>query len=338
MNASEPGPLETIRRVGEEARSELRGAVTAEPLAKAKSSIFGKTGSPPKLMGLLASPAKDQKREVGQAINVLKIELEALLAEQSALLGPATLASLGEDISLPGVGGRVGRLHPLTRMERRVVQVLGSLGFEPTEGPEIEDEFHNFVALNIPADHPARDESDNFYLSGVPYLLRSQTSTVQIRTMRDRSRKPPYRVCAPGRVFRPDEVDATHFYMFHQVEGLAIDRHLSMADLKATLISLFQSLLGEGIELRLRPSFFPFTEPSAEIDVRMPGRGWMEVGGSGMVDPAVLAAVGLDPEEWSGFAFGLGLERLAMRRFGVKDIRLFTENDLRFLQQMEGAS
>lgn len=336
MSGAEQDPLETIRTVGAAARTELDSSASAEALARAKASVLGKSGKLASLMPLLAAAPKERKREIGQALNLLKVELESLYEAKSAALPAGPKPTAGEDITLPGTGRRLGRLHPLARMERRVVQVLASLGFEPTEGPEIEDEFHNFTALNISADHPARDEADNFYLAGVPYLLRSQTSTVQVRTMEQR--RPPFRVTAPGRVFRPDEVDATHFYMFHQVEGLAVERKLSMADLKSVLMSLFRSLLGDGIGLRLRPSFFPFTEPSAEIDVFVPGRGWMEVGGCGMVDPAVLSAVGVDPEEWSGFAFGLGLERLAMRRYGVRDIRLFTENDLRFLQRMESAT
>ncbi len=206
-----------------------------------------------------------------------------------------------------------------------------TLGFEETEGPEIEDEFHNFVALNIPAGHPARDEKDNFYVDE-GRLLRTQTSTVQIRTLE--TRPLPLRIVALGRVYRPDTVDATHHYMFHQIEGLAVDKGLTLADLKATLLEFMRALYGPEVGIRLRPSFFPFTEPSAEIDVEFPGRGFVEIGGSGMVDPNVFEAVGVDPEVWSGFAFGLGIERLAMRRFGVPDIRRFTECDARFLRQL----
>lgn len=215
------------------------------------------------------------------------------------------------------------------------------MGFEVVEGPEIEDEFHNFNALNIPPNHPARSEADNFYLSD-DLLLRSQTSTVQIRMME--TRKPPLRIIAPGRVYRPDTVDASHHYMFHQLEGLAVDRGLTMKDLKTTLVLFFSGLFGEDVEIRLRPNFFPFTEPSAEVDVACTfckgegcstcqNKGWIEMGGCGMVDPNVFAAVGIDPEEYTGFAFGLGIERLAMRRYGIPDIRLLTENDVRFLKQ-----
>jgi phenylalanyl-tRNA synthetase alpha chain len=220
------------------------------------------------------------------------------------------------------------------------------MGFDVATGPEVEDEFHNFIALNIPESHPARDPLDNFYIdvpkAGAPSghgggalrMLRSQTSTIQIRVMEKTA--PPIRVVAMGRVYRPDEHDATHYSMFHQVEGLYVDKDVSMSDLKTTLIQFVRAYFGEDAEIRLRPSFFPFTEPSAEIDVKMTIRGqtrWVEIGGCGMVDPAVFEAVGYDPEVWTGFAFGLGIERLAMRKYGIQDIRLLFENDVRFLKQ-----
>lgn len=322
--------LAAVEAAGEECRQSLRVATSAQEVAAARATTLNKRL--PALMELLKSAPREAKPALGAALNALKQELLALADARSAELGTARAASVQQDVTLPAAQLSRGALHPLIQTERRVVQVLHSLGFSVTDGPEVEDHFHNFEALNIPATHPARDPSDNFFLQGVPWLLRSQTSTVQIRTME--SRQPPLRVCAPGRVFRPDEVDATHHFMFHQVEGLAVDEGLSMADLKGTLLLLFQGLFGADIELRLRPSFFPFTEPSAEVDVRMPGRGWVETGGCGMVDPAVFAAVGIDPERWSGFAFGLGLERLAMRHFLIPDIRHFTENDVRFLRQL----
>ena len=219
-----------------------------------------------------------------------------------------------------------------------ILDVFGRMGFEVAHGPEVEDEWHNFNALNIPADHPARDPVDNFYMGGseddVTRLLRTQTSTVQIRTME--AHKPPLRIVAAGRVYRPDTHDATHYSMFHQVEGLCIDEGVSMVDLKTSLMQFARAMFGPEAEARMRPSFFPFTEPSAEVDMKITVKGktqWMEIGGCGMVDPAVLEAVGIDPERYTGFAFGLGVERIAMRRYGIADIRWMYENDARFLDQ-----
>jgi phenylalanyl-tRNA synthetase alpha chain len=230
------------------------------------------------------------------------------------------------------------------------VEVFGRMGFQVATGPELEDDEHNFVKLNIPADHPARDPIDNFYVddpakAARPRMLRSQTSTVQIRVMEEMVRRgggrlpEPIRVIAPGRVYRPDTVDATHSFMFHQIEGLAVDRGLTMADLKTTLLQFARAYFGPGADVRLRPSFFPFTEPSAELDMMIalrpgePAR-WIELGGCGMVDPAVFQACGIDPEEWTGFAFGFGIERIAMGKYGIPDIRLLFENDVRFLSQL----
>ena len=310
------------------AQDALRAADSTENLARARNAALARLGA---LMELLKSAPRDEKPRIGAALNAAKGALLAAASEREQELASGAQAP-SMDITLPGVAMQQGSLHPLSQMERRVVEALRHLGFSVADGPEVEDEFHNLIALNIPEDHPARDPADNFYLAGVPWLLRSQTSTVQIRTMQ--GGQPPFRVCAPGRVFRPDEVDATHHWMFHQVEGLAVDEGLSMADLKGTLLLFFRTLFGNDVELRLRASFFPFTEPSAEVDVFFPGRGWVEMGGCGMVDPAVFAAVGLDSTRWSGFAFGLGLERLAMRHFGVPDIRHFTDNDVRFLRQV----
>ncbi len=237
------------------------------------------------------------------------------------------------DPTLPAAPPRLGRRHPITQTIGELVDIMGRLGFSLEEGPEIEDERHNFDALNIPSDHPARDPLDNFYLSGsggVLRLLRSQTSTVQIRVME--RRQPPVRIIALGRVYRPDTADPTHYPMFHQMEGLMVDQGVTMADLKRTLSLFADSYLGTDVDVRFRPSFFPFTEPSVEVDFFWNGR-WMEFGGAGMVDPNVLRAVGYDPDVVSGFAFGLGVERLCMRRFGVTDIRDLYTNDVRFLRQ-----
>ena len=252
------------------------------------------------------------------------------------LKSQAQKAASDFDVTLPGERPRIGQLHPITRVITEFRELMGRFGFTVVDGPEIEDEHHNFEALNIPEDHPARDPLDNFYVAcaaataGGPVLLRSQTSTVQIRTME--TTKPPIRIVSLGRVYRPDTIDATHSCMFHQMEGLMVDRHVTMAQLK-TVLSLFaRSFLGPDVEIRFRPSFFPFTEPSVEVDMKW-GNTWMEIGGAGMIDPNVFAAVGYDPEEYTGFAFGLGIERFCMKHYSVDDIRRFYENDMRFLSQ-----
>ncbi len=325
-------PLNRVRAALAEGERAIAAAADASALAVVRSSLVGKTGTVTLLMDHLRSLSKEEKPRFGAEVNLVKRQIESLLAEREASVGKAAHVGPREDLTLPGIRPASGSLHPITRTIREVVRVFGTLGFEETDGPEIEDEFHNFVALNIPEHHPARDEADNFYVDARKLLLRSQTSTIQIRTME--TRQPPLRVVATGRVYRPDTVDATHHYMFHQIEGLALDEGLSMADLKTTLLAFVRTLYGEDVNVRLRPSFFPFTEPSAEIDVEFPGRGFVEIGGCGMVDPAVLAACGVDATRWSGFAFGLGIERLAMRRFAIPDIRRLTENDVRFLKQV----
>ncbi|MCA9322976.1 MAG: phenylalanine--tRNA ligase subunit alpha [Planctomycetes bacterium] len=334
--------MSDIETTKTEALAELASCGAATELEAWRVRWLGKKGPLTELMQVLKSLPADQKRDFGQSVNQLKTELT--LAHQTAKesLGSVPVKTARRtDISLPGQTGPVGGLHPITQMTQTMVECMRSLGFEVVEGPEIEDEFHNFTALNIPPSHPARSEGENFYLPG-GLLLRSQTSTVQVRVMENR--KPPFRVIAPGRVYRPDTVDASHHYMFHQIEGLAVERGLTMKDLKTTLILFFSGLFGQEVDIRLRPNFFPFTEPSAEVDVRCTfcegkgcstcqSKGWIEMGGCGMVDPNVLQAVGIDPEEYSGFAFGLGIERLTMRRFQIPDIRYLTENDVRFLRQ-----
>ena len=237
----------------------------------------------------------------------------------------------GFDVTLPGLRPRLGHRHPLTQTADELIDIFGRFGFAVARGPEVEDVRHNFDALNIPPVHPARDPLDNFYLAGGT-MLRSQTSTVQIRVME--SQPPPVRVIAIGRVYRPDTVDATHSFMFHQIEGLMVDKGVTMADLKTVLRLFARSYLGKDVKIRFRPSFFPFTEPSVEVDMLWHGGDrWVEMGGAGMVDPNVFRAVGYDPDEVTGFAFGLGIERLCMRRHGIDDIRLLYQNDARFLAQ-----
>jgi phenylalanyl-tRNA synthetase alpha chain len=305
----------------------------------------------------LGAVAKEDKPAAGKRLNDAKAAIDAAFEgaqQRLASSGTAKKAGPQFDPTLPGVPLRVGRLHPISQTIEELKEIMGRLGFSPADGPEIEDERHNFEALNIPPEHPARDPLENFYLAvarrqgtgdrgqetgtqnqepgtkNSPLLLRSQTSTVQIRVME--KQKPPVRIVSLGRVYRPDAADATHYPMFHQIEALLVDRHVTMADLKSVLRMFATSYLGEEVHIRFRPSFFPFTEPSVECDMHWHDR-WIEFGGAGMVDPNVLRAVGYDPEEVSGFAFGLGIERLCMRRHGITDIREFYKNDVRFLEQ-----
>ena len=290
-----------------------------------------------KLMGAVDSV---ERPAAGKRLNEVKARIEAAFAAAQGRLG----ASAGPhragpvtqfDPTLPGRQLRLGRLHPITQTVEELKGIMGRLGFSVADGPEIEDEWHNFEALNIPLEHPARDPLDNFYLSVAgatagTLLLRSQTSTVQIRVMEQTP--PPVRIISLGRVYRPDTSDATHYPMFHQMEGLLVDQQVTMADLKSVLRMFAASFLGSDVHIRFRPSFFPFTEPSVEADFSWNDQ-WVEFGGAGMVDPNVLQAVGYDPERVTGFAFGLGLERLCMRRHNITDIRALYRNDVRFLRQ-----
>lgn len=297
-----------------------------------------KNGRIRELQKLVGAASAEQKPAVGRRFNEVRTAVAAALeSRQESLQQLAAARAVSDfDVTLPGDRPRLGKLHPITQVMNEFRELMGRFGFTVVDGPELEDERHNFEALNIPEDHPARDPLDNFYLAcaeasaGRPLLLRSQTSTVQIRTME--TVQPPVRIVSLGRVYRPDTIDATHSCMFHQMEGLLVDRHVTMAQLKTVLSQFARSFLGPEVEIRFRPSFFPFTEPSVEVDMKW-GNSWMEIGGAGMVDPAVFAAVGYDPEQYSGFAFGLGIERFCMKHFGVDDIRRFYENDLRFLAQ-----
>ncbi len=281
-----------------------------------------------------------ERGPVGQAANTARRQVEAALDAREAILQAEELgAKLGAervDISLPGEPAPVGAHHLITQVRREVEDIFIGLGYRIADGPEIETAFNNFTALNTPEGHPARSDSDNFYIDGHPdRLLRSQTSPVQVRVMQ--AQEPPVYVIAPGAVYRRDDVDATHSPMFHQLEGLAIDEGLTMAHLKGTLLHFVRALLGQDREIRLIPHFFPFTEPSVDVSVSWTDRNgqptWLEIAGAGMVDPNVLTAVGYDPERWTGFAFGFGLDRIAMVRHGLPDLRLLFEGDLRFLEQ-----
>ncbi|MCA3004462.1 MAG: phenylalanine--tRNA ligase subunit alpha [Planctomycetaceae bacterium] len=354
------GVLET------EARAALEAAGDAAALEAWRIAYVGPKGQVKAAMAGVKDVAAAERPAFGARVNALSKALEeALAAKRSGLgLGAAGAAASGPlvDVTEPGrvSSEEVGRRHILLRVREELVEVFARMGFEVAEGPELEDDEHNFVKLNIPPGHPARDPIDNFYIddpakTAKPRMLRSQTSTVQVRVMEKAvaegggELKRPIRIIAPGRVYRPDTVDATHSFMFHQIEGLAIERiergadgrlcMLSMADLKSTLFNFARAYFGAEAEIRLRPTFFPFTEPSAELDLKIRLRPdqpvkWMELGGCGMVHPNVLRSCGVDPEQWGGFAFGFGIERLAMGKYGIPDIRMLFENDLRFLRQL----
>jgi phenylalanyl-tRNA synthetase alpha chain len=316
----------------EAAKKSALALIAEGKLDEAKSKHLGQKGDFKQLQALLGKLPAEQRSVFGKAFNEAKREAEAAWDAAKASAGSTKAPGPMFDL-LPGIEPPMGARHPLTQTIDEIVAIFARMGFELADGPEVEDVFHNFVALNIPDDHPARDPRDNFYLDD-ERLLRSQTSTVQIRAME--KSKPPLRIISIGRVYRPDEFDRTHSPMFHQVEGLLVDEHVSLANLKTVLRMFTQAYLGSDVKVRFRPSFFPFTEPSIEVDMSWgdPAEDkWVELGGAGMVDPNVLTTVGVDPERYTGFAFGLGVERMAMRRFGVPDIRLFFENDVRFLNQ-----
>jgi len=309
----------------------LDQAFDADALEAWRIEWLGTKGRVKGLMGGIKDVAKDERKAFGQELNTLKGALEAAFDQRQA--DTQATESSPMDVTEPGTGERAGRRHIITRTVDDMLDVFGRMGFTPVTGPELEDERHNFTALNVPAAHPAREPTDNFYLAD-GRMLRSQTSTVQIRVL-DHT-PPPVRIVAAGRVYRPDTHDATHYSMFHQVEGLYVDRNVTIVDLKSTLLAFAHAYFGPDAEVRMRPSFFPFTEPSAEVDMKMQIKGrwqWIELGGCGMVDPNVLSEVGIDPEVWTGFAFGLGVERIAMRRYGIGDIRWLFENDERFLRR-----
>ena len=327
-----PDPFAQLAALEAEGTRVFAAAATPELAEAARIEFLGaKNGKLNAAKDLLKSLPPEAKRDYGRQFNQAKTALEAAWVAARDRFAAAQEEADALDVTLPGRSTRLGHRHPLTQTTEELVDIFGRLGFSVARGPEIEDVWHNFDALNIPPAHPARDPSDNFF-TAKGTLLRSQTSTVQIRVME--ATAPPIRVIAIGKVYRPDETDETHSPMFHQIEGLVVDRGITMADLKSTLRLFARTFLGEDVQIRFRPSFFPFTEPSVEVDmIWHGGRGWVEMGGAGMVDPDVFRAVGYDPDEVSGFAFGLGVERLCMRRFGIRDIRQFYLNDQRFLGQ-----
>ena len=328
--------LQKIEQLANESKADLALVNDADSLEQFRIRYLGSKGAIKGLMGLIKDVPGDQKRAFGQNANALRQEIDQAFSDKKSEIGKNTTSTTTGpviDLSEPGLAKRMGRTHVITQTINEIGEVFGRMGFDIETGPEVEDQEHNFVKLNIPGHHPARDPLENFYVSDTE-LLRSQTSTIQIRVME--STPPPIRIIATGRVYRPDEHDATHYSMFHQVEGLYVDRKVNMVDLKSTLVQFAHAYLGEDADVKLYPSYFPFTEPSAELYMKMKVKGewdWVEIGGCGMVDPNVFEAVGYDPEEWTGFAFGLGIERLAMVKYQIEDIRWLFENDVRFLRQ-----
>ena len=346
--------LDEIEPLKQAALADLKAAPDAPALEQTKGAWIGPNGKFTVLMKQLGTLSKEERPVAGKLINAAKVELEAALtARREELELKAALPAEPTDFTLPGRRRALGKLHPLTQVTDDIVRAFRKIGFVVADGPEIEDEYHCFDSLNTPADHPARDTQDTFYVdNNVPgasrshpdasgtlaarSLLRTHTSSVQIRVMQ--SQPPPIRIIAPGRVYRRDNADATHNPAFQQIEGLYVDKNVTVGDLKGTVEFVFKQVLGDDVKLRFRPHYFSYTEPSLEIDftnslVKKLGKDWLEIAGCGMVHPQVFENVGYDPEVWSGWAFGFGIERIAMLRYGINDIRLFYENDVRFLRQ-----
>lgn len=334
-----------LTAIREAAVSALAKAGTLEQLEELRIQYLGKKGELTAVMKGMGKLTPEERPIVGQLANEVRTEIEAAMEEKKTILesqaADAKILSETIDVTMPGRRNAKGKKHPLTTVLDELKDIFIGMGFSIAEGPEVELDYYNFEALNIPKDHPARDSQDTFYVDE-NVVLRSQTSSVQARVMENQ--QPPIRLISPGRVYRSDAVDATHSPVFHQVEGLVVDKDVTMADLKGTLEVFVKKLYGEETRLRFRPHHFPFTEPSAEVDISCfncggkgcricKGEGWIEILGCGMVHPKVLSGCGIDPEVYSGFAFGIGLERITMFRYGVDDLRLFFENDVRFLEQ-----
>ena len=334
--------LEEIRVA---AKAALAAAEDAKAVDELRVQYLGKKGEITAILKQMGSLSAEERPKMGQLANEVRADIEAEIASALSEMNKKALKLRLEkervDVSIPGTVKPVGSLHPLNSTLNKLIDIFKSMGFDVVDGPEVETDYYNFEALNVPADHPARDMQDTFYLTE-NLLLRTQTSATQIRTME--KRKPPIRMICPGRVYRSDDVDATHSPVFHQVEGLVIDKGITMCDLKGTLETMAKEIYGSDTKVKFRPSFFPFTEPSVEVDVSCSecggkgcrvckGSGWIEILGAGMVHPKVLEGCGIDPNEYSGFAFGIGLDRLTTTRHKISDIRLLFENDLRFLKQ-----
>ncbi len=335
--------MKELRDLEKSALEEIGAASESQDLETLRIRYLGKKGAVTAFLRSVGKLPEDERPAAGEAANEVKGRIREVLAARQKEMEGGSRAPAGLDVTLPGRSPSVGRRHPLVLVTEEIISIFGDLGFQVAEGPEIETEYYNFEALNTPPDHPARDEQDSFYLDRRKgLLLRTQTSPVQIRVME--GQRPPVRVIAPGRCFRRDTTDASHHPVFHQVEGLLVDRGVSFADLKGALEVFSREMFGPATRTRFRPDFFPFTEPSADMSIscflcsgegcRVCSRtGWLEILGSGMVDPNVFRAVGYDPEEVTGFAFGMGVERIAMLKYGIDDIRALYENDVRLLRQ-----
>ena len=334
---------ETLQRIRENALSAINNANA--DLEQIRIQYLGKKGELTSVLRGMGALSAEERPVVGQIANEVRSAIEEALSQKAQMEKQkqleAKLIREKIDVTLPAAAPRMGHIHPLTQVQRTIEDIFIGMGFSIAEGPEVEYDYYNFQALNIPENHPARDTQDTFYITE-NILLRSQTSPVQVRTME--KQKPPIRVISPGRVYRSDAVDATHSPLFHQIEGLVVDKGITMGDLKGMLETFAQTLFGSDTRLRFRPHHFPFTEPSAEVDVSCfvcggkgcrlcKNEGWIEILGAGMVHPYVLSNCGIDPEVYSGFAFGMGIERIAMKQYGIDDMRLLYENDVRFLEQ-----
>lgn len=336
---------EQLEAIRQEAEAALQTCTDAKQLDAIRVQYLGKKGALTAILKQMGKLSAEERPVMGQLANAVRSDIESAITKQQAAIAEAALEQKLQsetlDITLPGKQKKIGGLHPLTIVENEIKEIFLGMGFSVADGPEVEYDYYNFEALNLPPDHPARDTQDTFYITD-NILLRTQTSSVQVHVMEQQ--KPPIRVISPGRVFRSDAIDATHSPLFHQVEGLVVDKGINMADLKGTLELLMQRLYGDDCKIRLRPHHFPFTEPSAEVDVMCyncygkgcrlcKGEGYIELLGAGMVHPKVLEGCGIDSNVYSGFAFGLGLERIVMRRYNIQDMRLLFENDYRFLEQ-----
>lgn len=338
---------EQLEAIRQKALNELENAASIQDIEAVRIKFLGKKGELTEILKQMGKLSAEERPVVGQLANVIRSEIEAKIEEDSKSIAQKLQAEKLKaekiDVTLPGKAKVLGSRHPLTVVLDDIKDIFIGMGFDIVDGPEVEKDYYNFEALNIPKDHPARDTQDTFYINE-NIVLRTQTSPVQVRVME--KQQPPIRIISPGRVFRSDAVDATHSPLFHQIEGLVVDKGVSFADLKGTLEIFIKQLYGEDSVVRFRPHHFPFTEPSAEVDVQCfnchgagcplcKGEGWIEILGCGMVHPKVLETCNIDPEVYSGFAFGLGLERIAMRRYNINDLRLFFENDVRFLKQFD---